>query len=153
MIKDELREELKDAMRSGDDRRRNVIRLIESDADKARTAPEFDGDIDDAFYITVIDGFVKRNRKSLQEYEELGDEGKETVRKLKWEIGYLARWLPDKLSPEETLILVRASIAELGAADAKDVGRVIGHVMKSHPNQDQLDGSMVAQIVRAALGA
>ncbi len=153
MIKDELKEELKDAMRAGDDRRRNVIRLIESEADKARTAPEFDGEVDDAFYVNVIDGFVKRNRKSLQEYEELGDDGKATVAKLKWEIEYLSRWLPDKLSPEETLILVRASIAELGASEPKDVGRVIGHVMKSHPDKDQLDGSMVAQIVRAALGA
>lgn len=153
MIKDDLKQELKDAMRSGDDRRRNVIRLIESEADKVRTAPDFDGEIDDGFYVGVIEGFVKRNRKSVQEYEGLGDEGKETVRKLLWEIEYLQRWLPDKLSPEETLILVRASIAELGADDPKDVGKVIGHVMKSHPNQDQLDGSMVSQIVRAALGA
>jgi len=153
MIKDELKEELKDAMRAGDDRRRNVIRLVESEADKVRTSAEFNGEIDDAFYVGVIDGFVKRNRKSLAEYEELGDEGKETVRKLKWEIEYLSRWLPDKLSPEETLILVRASIAELGADDPKDIGKVIGHVMKSHPNKDQLDGSMVSQIVRAALGA
>ena len=89
----------------------------------------------------------------MQEYTELGVEGEDTVAKLRWEIEYLSRWLPDKLSPEETLILVRASIAELGAEGPKDVGRVIGHVMKSHPNQDQLDGSMVAQIVRAALGA
>ena len=153
MIKDELKEELKDAMRAGDDRRRNVIRLVESEADKVRTSAEFNGEIDDAFYVGVIDGFVKRNRKSLAEYEELGDEGKETVRKLKWEIEYLSRWLPDKLSPEETLILVRASIAELGADDPKDIGKVIGHVMKRHPNKDQLDGSMVSQIVRAALGA
>lgn len=153
MIKDDLREELKDAMRSGDERRRNVIRLIEAAADMARTAPDFDGEIDDAFYVRVIDGFVKRNRKSAEEYESLGEEGRETVRKLAWEIEYLSRWLPDKLSPEETLILVRASIAELGATEPKDVGRVIGHVMKSHPNHDQLDGSMVAQIVRAALGA
>lgn len=153
MIKDELKEELKDAMRGGDERRRNVIRLIESDADKVRTSPEFSGEIDDGFYVEVIEGFVKRNRKSVEEYEALGDDGRETVRKLKWEIEYLSQWLPDKLSPEETLILVRASIAELGASDPKDVGRVIGHVMKSHPNKDQLDGSMVSQIVRAALGA
>jgi len=153
MIKDDLKQELKDAMRSGDDRRRNVIRLIESEADKVRTAPDFDGEIDDDFYVGVIEGFVKRNRKSVQEYQELGDEGRETVRKLQWEIEYLQRWLPDKLSPEETLILVRASIAELGADDPKDVGKVIGHVMKSHPDKDQLDGSMVSQIVRAALGA
>lgn len=153
MIKDQLKDELKDAMRNGDDRRRNVIRLVESEADKLRTAPDFDGELDDDFYIRVIDGFVKRNRKSLEEYAELGDEGQDTVRKLQWENEYLSRWLPDKLSPEETLILVRASIAELGADDPKDVGRVIGHVMKSHPNKDQLDGSMVSQIVRAALGA
>ncbi len=153
MIKDELKEELKGAMRAGDVRRRNVIRLVESEADKVRTSAEFNGEIDDAFYIGVIDGFVKRNRKSLAEYDELGDEGKDTVRKLTWEIEYLSRWLPDKLSPEETLILVRASIAELGAEDPKDVGKVIGHVMKSHPNKDQLDGAMVSQIVRAALGA
>lgn len=153
MIRDELKDELKDAMRAGDDRRRNVIRLVESEADKLRTAPDFNGDLDDDFYVRVIDGFVKRNRKSLEEYADLGDDGKETVRKLRWENEYLSRWLPDKLSPEETLILVRASIAELGAESQKDIGRVIGHVMKSHPNPDQLDGSMVSQIVRAALGA
>jgi len=54
------------------------------------------------------------------------------------------------LGDDETRRLVRATIAELGAADPKQVGEVIGAVMRSGSD---LDGSLVARLVREELGA
>src|SRR5690606_26621396 len=106
----------------------------------------------DELYRSVIEGYVKKVSKSLDEYRGLGDQGADMARKLEYEIDYLSRWLPTKLGEAETRGLVDEAIRELGVeGDPKASGRVIGHVMKSH--KDEVDGGLVNRLVRDALGA
>lgn len=150
-IREDLENELKDAMRSGDAARRNVIRQVQSEVGVAKTAPGFSGEVDDALYTSVIESYVKKMQKSLEEYRGLGERGAEMVGKLEFEVDYLARWLPTKLGEDETRALVEEAIAELGVAgDEKAAGRVTGHVMKGH--KDEVDGALVNRLVREALG-
>lgn len=151
-IESELESDLKDAMRSGDKARRDVIRQVRSEVGVARTAPGFSGETGDELYRSVIEGYVKKVSKSLDEYRGLGDQGADMARKLEYEIDYLSRWLPTKLGEAETRGLVDEAIRELGVeGDPKASGRVIGHVMKSH--KDEVDGGLVNRLVRDALGA
>ena len=53
-IHDELRAELRDAMRSKDQRRLAALRQVESEAAVLKTAPGFSDPLDDAFYRRVI---------------------------------------------------------------------------------------------------
>jgi uncharacterized protein YqeY len=148
-IHDELQAELKDAMKARDQRRRDVVRQIETEVSIARSAPGFKGDVDDDLYRKVIASYVKRMDKARREYEGLGDKGAAQAEKLSYEIDYLARWLPDTLGEDETREIVAAAIAELGVDDVKMTGRVIGHVMKSGHD---VEGSLVARLVKEALG-
>ena len=75
-IKDELAAELKDAMRSGDAARRNVIRQVETEVTVARSAPGFSGEVDDDLYRTVISSYVKKMRKAVEEYRHVGERGR-----------------------------------------------------------------------------
>jgi len=111
-IQEQLRAELKDAMRQRDQRRKDVVRQIETELSLAKTAKGFSGEVDDTLYLKV-------------------------------------RWLPTKLSDDETRALVRQAIAELEATDAKQAGRVVGHLMKQR--KDELDGGMVNRIAREEL--
>jgi uncharacterized protein len=147
-IRDELRSELKEAMRQKDQWRMDVIRQVESEIAVARTAPGFKGELDDSLYLQVIAAYVKKMDKALKEYESLGERAKEMVDKLKFEVEYLARWLPKKLSEEETRALVQQAAAELGIADVKQVGKLVGHLMKS---REGLDGALVNRLAREAL--
>lgn len=148
-IKDEMNAELKDAMRAKDRRRLDVIRAVQTEVSRARSAPGFSGELDDALYEKVISSFVKKMEKARQEFEDLGDRGRDHVDKLAFEIDYLARWLPKALGEAETRALVVSAIEELGADDPKMAGRVVGHIMKA--GAEGLDGGLVNKLVREAL--
>lgn len=150
-IQEELATELRDAMKSRDARRRDVIRQVQTEVATARSQPDFKGQVDDAFYQKVIGSYVKKMDKSRGEYAELGERGREMADKLAFEVDYLSRWLPQKLGEDQTRALVKEAIVELGAAgDPKAAGRVTGHVMKSHGKD--LDGALVNRIVGEELG-
>ena len=149
-IKEELGEELRDAMRAHDKPRRDVIRQVETEVAVARSQPGFEGEADDELYRSVIASYVKKMDKARDEYIEIGDRGAAMAEKLGFEVDYLSRWLPSKLDEAATRDLVQGAIVELGVAgDEKAAGRVTGHVMKTR-GQD-LDGGLVSRIVREEL--
>ena len=148
-IENELAEELRDALRAKDARRKNVIRAVQTEAAKAKAEPGFEGDPDDAFYQAVIGSFVKKMDKSRREYEGMGERGEQMAAKLAFEVDYLGRWLPKTLDEAATLELVRGAITETGAGSSKQAGMVVGHIMKGH--KGEVDGALVNRLVRAAL--
>jgi uncharacterized protein len=149
-IKEELANELKEAMLAKDGPRRDVIRQIETEIAQTRSQPGFTGEVDDDLYRQVIASYVKKMDKSRQEYLDYGERGQAMADKLGYEVDYLARWLPRKLDETATRELIRDAIAELGVAgDEKSAGRVTGHLMKSR-GQD-LDGGLVSRLVRKEL--
>jgi uncharacterized protein YqeY len=151
-IKEELAAELRDAMKTRDVARREVIRMIDTEVAIARSAPGFSGEVDDNLYRQVIASYAKKMDKARQEYEGYGDRGAEMVAKLNWEVDYLSRWLPKKLDEEATRRIVRQAIADLGVeGDPKASGRVIGQVMKAH--KDEVDGGLVNRLVAGELGS
>jgi hypothetical protein len=151
-IREELADELRDAMKAKDAPRRDVIRQVETEVAVARSQPGFAGELDDDLYRQVIGSYVKKMDKTRQEYLELGERGEPMAAKLGYEVEYLSRWLPKKLDEEATRTLVREAIEVLGVtADEKAAGRVTGHLMKQHGKD--LDGALVSRVVREELGA
>ena len=149
-IHEELAAELRDAMRTRDRRRMDVIRQVETELARARTEPGFHGEVDDTLYRRVIAAYTKKMDKARLEFEAAGERGRAQAEKLAFEIDYLKRWQAQTLDEEATRALVRSAIAELGAVDAKAVGRVIGQVMKA--GAGTLDGALVNRLVREELG-
>lgn len=150
-IKEQLAEDLRDAMRAQDRRRRDVIRQINTELKVAASAPGYDGAEDDELYLQVISSYVKRMQKSVEEYRDLGERGAEMADKLAYEVDYLSRFLPQRLDEAATRQLVETAIDQLGVSDdPRAAGRVIGHIMKSH--RDDVDGALVNRLVREALG-
>jgi len=149
-IHEELAAELRDAMRTRDRRRMDVIRQVETELARARTEPGFHGEVDDTLYRRVIAAYTKKMDKARLEFEAAGERGRAQAEKLAFEIDYLKRWQAQTLDEEATRALVRSAIAELGAGDAKAVGRVIGQVMKA--GAGTLDGALVNRLVREELG-
>ena len=152
-IKNELRSELVDAMKSGDRGRRDAIRSVQAEIQTRRTAPGFSGTgEDDDFYQQVIGGYVKKMRKAAAEYADLGERGKDMSKKLSFEAEYLSRWLPARLGEEQSRRLVRETVALLGVAgQPRAQGRVMGHIMKAH--RQEVDGGLISRMVAEELAS
>lgn len=149
-IQEQLTEDLRTAMKEKDALRRDVIRQVQTEVATAKSESDFSGELDDAFYQKVIASYVKKMDKSREEYEAMGERGEEMADKLAYEVEYLSRYLPKKLSEEETRKLVVDAIEELGVAgDQKAAGRVTGHLMKSRG--EDLDGGLVNRVVKEEL--
>ncbi len=149
-IASDLAAELKDAMLNKDSRRRDVIRQVQTEITLARSEPGYDQSKDDEVVQGVIESYSKRMQKSIAEYEGYGERGADMADKLKFEVEYLSRWMPQKLDEAATRSLIEAKIAELGVAgDEKAAGRVTGMIMKAH--KDDVDGALVNRLVRECL--
>lgn len=95
----------------------------------------------------VIAREVKKRNESVTIYEQNGrPELAETERK---EAEVLAKYLPEQLSEDELRVIVQAKITELGVADAKGMGQVIGAVKQQVGNT--ADGALLARIVKESL--
>jgi len=148
-INDEVRAEMRDALRTKDQERLDTLRQVETEVSVAKSAPGFVGKVDDGLYQRVIAAYAKKMQKAQVEYEGLGDKGQAMAQKLAREVEYLARWLPQKLDEAATRALVSQAIDELGVSGPQAAGRVTGHIMKQH--KDEVDGGLVSRLARELL--
>jgi uncharacterized protein len=109
--------------------------MIKSKIGERRTAKGFSGQVDDALVQDVISAYRKSLQKALPEYEKAGERGRAQSEQLKAEIEYLQRWLPKGLDDAALRALVTERIAALNVTDAKQVGRLVGDIMKTHKGQ------------------
>lgn len=134
-IEEQLNETLKQAMKAKDTRTSEVVRMIKSKVQERRTAKGFAGAVDDALLRDVIAAYRKQLQKALAEYERLGDRGADQAAQLRFEMQFCARFLPRGLDEDAVRALVRDRIATLGVTDLKQIGRLVGDVLKTHKGQ------------------
>jgi uncharacterized protein len=130
-----LNETLTKAIREKDSRVSDVVRMIKSRITERRTAKGFSGAIDDPLVLDVIGAYRKSLQKALPDYEKAGERGQAQAAQLRFEIEFCERFLPRGLDETALRALVRERLAALGVTDAKQVGRVVGDVMKTHKGQ------------------
>jgi uncharacterized protein len=148
-IEEQIMTRMKESMRSKNHDELGLLRMVKTEAQKAKTAPGFDGKADDAFWIDVIAKYVKQQQRAIGEFEKAGESAKETIEKLAFDIAYLSEFLPKKLGEAETRALVDEAIAAAQATDVKMVGKVMGLIMKQH--RDQVDAALVKKLAEEAL--
>lgn len=142
---DRLQNDLKDAMRKGDTLAVSTLRLLLSQMQYAKI--QAGHPLNEAETITVLERAVKTRREAIEQYERGGRP--ELAEKERGEIGVVERYLPKPLSPEETAAAVEALIAELGAKDKKDLGRVMKEFQARH--RGRADGKTVSALIAARL--
>ena len=109
--------------------------MLKSRVTERRTAKGFTGQVDDALVLDVIGAYRKSLQKALPDYEKAGDRGEAQAAQLRFEIEFCERFLPRGLDEAALRALVRERLGALGITDAKQVGRVVGDVMKTHKGQ------------------
>ena len=134
-LEDELTTRLTQAIKSKDGRTADVIRMLKTRLQERRTAKDFAGQIDDALVLDVIGAYRKQLQKAIAEYEKLGERGAEQAARLRFEQEFCEGYLPKGMDEAAVRALVKERVASLGIADAKQIGRLIGDIMKTHKGQ------------------
>ena len=128
----QLNDTLKQAMKDKDQRVSDVVRMIKTKIMERRTAKGFSGQVDDALITDVIAAYKKTLQKAVEEFDKLGDKGKEQAEQLRFEIAFCEKFLPKGLDAAALHALVKERMAALGVNDAKMFGRLVGDIMKTH---------------------
>ena len=147
MLRVQLQDEMKAAMKSGDKPRLGVIRLILA-AIKQREVDERI-ELDDTQVLLVLDKMVKQRRDSVEQFEKAGRT--ELADQEKYEIGVIQEYLPAQLSDEEISTLITEAIAATGAASMKDMGKVMG--MLKPKLQGRADMGAVSGLIKKNLSS
>lgn len=152
-MKDKILQDTKEAMRSKDELRLLVLRMISAaihnkELEKRAKTGKIE-ELAEEETIAVIRSEVKKRRDAIVEFEKGGR--KDLVEKETAELEILERYVPQDLSDEEIEKIVREAIGSLGEATLKDFGRAMGEAMKRI--KGQATGDRVAALVRKILGA
>jgi uncharacterized protein len=130
-----LNDQLTRAIKDRDPRTANVLRMLKTRLQERKTAKGFGGEVDDALVLDVIGAYRKQLQKALGEFEALGERGAEQAAQLRFEVGFCEGFLPKGMDEAAVRALVAERVAALGIADPKQVGRLVGEVMKTHKGQ------------------
>ncbi|MCF8168692.1 MAG: GatB/YqeY domain-containing protein [Rhodoferax sp.] len=146
-LKDQITEDMKAAMRAKDTERLGTIRLLLA-ACKQREVDERIV-LDDAAVVALVDKLIKQRKDSIEAFTKANR--MDLADKESAELKILQTYLPQRLSPEEVLIEVRAMVAELGASGPGDMGRVMASAKTRLSGK--ADMSAVSAAVKMALTA
>jgi uncharacterized protein YqeY len=134
-LEGDLTNRLTRAIKDKDGRTADVLRMLKTRLQERRTAKGFSGQIDDALVLDVIGAYRKQLQKAIAEYEKLGERGAEQAARLRFEQEFCEGYLPKGMDEPAVRALVKERLSALGIADAKQVGRLVGDIMKTHKGQ------------------
>ncbi len=121
-LKSRINDDLKAAMRGGDARRRDALRLLLA-AVKQREVDERK-ELADADVVGVIERMIKQRRESIAQFEKGGRQ--DLAQNEKFESDLLQGYMPQALSDAEIAAAVAEAISATGAKAPADMGKVMG---------------------------
>ncbi|OOZ36678.1 GatB/YqeY domain-containing protein [Solemya elarraichensis gill symbiont] len=124
MLKQQLTEDMKAAIKGGDKSRLGVIRLILAAVKQVEVDTR--EELSDEDITGVLTKMVKQRRDSVTQYTDAGRT--ELADQETYEIGVIEGYLPEQMSEDEVLAVIDEIIAATGASGPKDMGKVMGQL-------------------------
>ncbi len=123
-LKDQILEDVKQAMRAGDKARLKTLRMVTA-ALKQREVDERI-ELDDTAVLAILEKMIKQRRESAEQYR--AGRRPELAEAEEAEIAMLQAYLPEPLSDAEIDQIIDGVIGELGVADMSGMGQVMAQV-------------------------
>jgi uncharacterized protein len=147
VLRDEINNALKDAMKASDKRRVSTLRLINAEILKRETSAAERMTLNDGEILDVMGKMIKQRQEALAIYEKAGREDLATQERE--EIAIISAYLPKQLSDREAGEAISALIKELEAATLKDMGRTMAALKERFAGQ--MDFSKAGALVKKLL--
>ena len=149
MLRDDINNAIKDAMKAKEERKLSTLRMVNSTLKNSDIEARGQGKppLSDEDILGVLQKMIKQRQESVELYvkgnrEELANQERE-------EIAIISSYLPKQMSDDEVKAAIAAAIKETGAAGMKDMGKVIGVLRGKFAGQ--MDFGKASGMVKAAL--
>ena len=144
-LKEQLNEDMKQAMKAKDKNRLSAIRMVRGAVRDKEINSKVE--LDDDGVLEVIASQIKKRKDALEQLrksnrDDLVDAEMEQIKALQ-------EFLPAQLSMEEIEAAVTGAIEELGATSMRDMGKVMGTLVPQL--RGKADNSVISQIVKQKL--
>lgn len=144
-LKEQLMQDMKEAMKQKEQIRLGTIRQIRSTM-KYKEIEQRE-ELDDEGILKVISTLVKQHKDSIEQFTNGGR--LELAEKEQAELRVLESYLPQQMSEDEVKALVQEAIEAVGATSMKEIGKIMKYVMPKA--QGRADGKLVNQCVKSLL--
>lgn len=147
-IKEQIEAKLREARIARDEATKNVIGMLKS---KILNELKSGSGVteSDTLWLDTLTSYAKQVRKSIPELEKAGERGAPLVAEARFELAFCEQFLPKKLDEAATEALVRQIAADNNISDPKQMGKLVGLVMKSH--KEDVDGDLLRQVAQRVL--
>jgi uncharacterized protein YqeY len=140
-----IQDDLKKAVKSKDKPTISTLRMLLSSLKNAEL--EEREELTEETELAVLSSYARRVKESIEEFTK-GDR-QDLVVKEQAELEIVMRYLPEQLSEEQVEAEIRKVIEDVGAEGPRDIGRVMGEMMKRF--KGRVDGRSVNRIVSELL--
>lgn len=141
-----IQEDLKKAVKDRDKERTSTLRMLISSLKSAEK--DLLEELDEEKEIEILGSYARKCRESLEGFEKGGRD--DLIEKCRNELDLVAAYLPEQLDEDSIREEIRKVIADTGAQGPRDMGKVMGMMMKKF--KGQVDGSVVKDIASELLG-
>ncbi|PPK57886.1 hypothetical protein B0F89_14311 [Malaciobacter marinus] len=145
-LKQQLKDDLKVAMREKNIVKRDSIRAINTMIKQIEVDER--KDLNDADVIKLIQKGIKQREESIAQYKEAGRD--ELVEKEQGQIDVFNEYMPKQLNDEELEAGLKEIIAAVNAQSMKDIGKVMGQASKKFAGV--ADGKRINEMTKKILG-
>ena len=144
-LKEQLLQDMKEAMKEKDTIRKNTVQLVRSGILQIEKDKQIE--LDDEGILDVIAKELKKRRDTIPDFEKSGRT--DLLEGLNKEIEVLLGYLPKQLTEDEIKSIVEGAVAESGASTMKDMGKVMAII--SPKVKGRADNKIVSGFVKQML--
>ncbi|WP_407156469.1 GatB/YqeY domain-containing protein [Bradyrhizobium sp. STM 3557] len=149
MLRDDINNAVKEAMKAKDERKLSTLRMVNSTLKNADIEARGQGKppLGDGEVLAVLQKMIKQRQEAVELYDKGGRA--ELAAQEREEIAVISAYLPKQMSEDEVKAAISAVVAETGASGIKDMGKVIGALKAKYAGQ--MDFAKASALVKAAL--
>ena len=144
---EQVSSDIRTAMKARDKVRLEALRNIKKYFIEAKTAPGANDTLEDATALKILQKLAKQGEESADTYAKAKRQDLADVELA--QVAVIKEYLPKPLTEEEITAQVKDIIAQTGAQDMKDMGKVMGQATKQMAGK--ADGKVISTIVRQLL--
>ncbi|ABQ55761.1 lpg2359 family Dot/Icm T4SS effector [Legionella pneumophila serogroup 1] len=144
-IKEQINNDIKDAMRAKDKNLLNALRLISAAVKQIEVDERIE--VDDERMLVILDKMSKQRKESIAQFEKASRD--DLVAQEQFELNVISKYLPEPLTDNEIEELIKDAIKSTGAEKMSDMGKVMA-ILKPKL-QGRADMAQVSARIKAKL--
>lgn len=143
---EQLTSDMKEAMKAKDKVTLGVVRMVKASVSNEQIKLGHDLTADEE--LAVLSREMKQRVEEMESYKDA--DRADLAEEIQGQIDVLKRYMPEQMSEEEVVAVVKETIAEVGASSKADLGKVMGALMPKV--KGKADGKLVNTTVQSLLG-